>query len=113
VVTGRDKPSVVTTTKLTVLQEARQDLQKAARQFSEAPDLDPNSRFGDLFLRRAAIMFTRELTIALLGFHNTGLEDKIDELMHLAEASLKAPGSIRDVQIGRLFREYRARWHLR
>jgi hypothetical protein len=103
----------MSTRPLTALQEARQSLHEAARQFSEAPNPDPSSRFADLALRRAAIELTRELLVAMLGFHNTGLEDKISELMHLAEVSLRARGSIGDTQLGKQFREYRARWNLR
>src|SRR5262249_54852862 len=83
----RDGQSAVTTTKLTALQEAQQSLQEAARLFGEAPPPDASSQFADLFLRRAAIEFTRELLCSQLGFNHSGFEEKIDDLMNLADAS--------------------------
>ena len=108
----RGRQSIVTTTKLTALQAAQQLLQEAARRFGEAPEVDPSSRFADLFLRRAAIEFTRELLCSLLGLNNSGLEEKIDELMSLADASLKARAGIRDPQLSKDVRAYLAKWDL-
>lgn len=105
-----DRHAVVTTTPLTPLQEAQQALQEAARRFGEAPALDVSSRFADLPLRRAAIEFTRELLCALLGFGHSGLEEQIDDLVNIADASLKAPGGIRDPQIAKEVRAYLVKW---
>jgi hypothetical protein len=101
---------VVTTTKLTTLQEAQQSLQDAARRFGGAPADDAGSRFADLALRRAAIEFTRELLCALLGLGHVDLEERIDDLVNIADASLKAPGGIRDPQITKEIRAYLAKW---
>ncbi|TMQ20162.1 MAG: hypothetical protein E6J91_04475 [Deltaproteobacteria bacterium] len=105
-----DKQSIVTTTKLTPLQEAQQSLQKAARLFGEAPPADASSRFADLSLRRAALEFTRELLCSLLGLSHSGLEENIDDLMNLADESLKARGGIRDPQIAKKVRAYLTKW---
>ena len=102
----------VTTTKLTPLQEAQQSLQAAARLFGEAPPADAGSRFADLSLRRAAIEFTRELLCSLLGFNHSDLEERIDDLMNLADASLKARGGIKDPQLAKEVRAYLAKWDL-
>jgi hypothetical protein len=102
----------MTTTPLSTLQEAQQSLQEAARQFGEGPAPDASSRFADLFLRRAAIEFTRELLCSLLEFNHSGLEEQIDDLMSLAEESLKARGGIEDPQLGKKVRAYLAKWGL-
>jgi hypothetical protein len=102
----------VTTTNLTALQEAQHSLQEAARQFGEAPPADASSRFADLLLRRAAIEFTRELLCSLLGFNHSDLEERIDDLMNLADASLKARGGIWDPQLGKDVRAYLDKWDL-
>jgi len=73
---------------------------------------DASSRFADLFLRRAAIEFTRELLCSLLGFNHSGLEEKIDDLMNLADASLKARGGIEDPQLGKQVCAYPPKWGL-
>ena len=96
--------------KLTALQEAQQSLQEAARQLGGAPAIDSSSRFADLFLRRAAIEFTRELLCSLLGLNHSGVEEKIDDLMNLAEASLKARGGVQDPQVSRQVRAYLVKW---
>ena len=95
------------------MQEAQQSLQEAARQYGEAPPPDARSRFVDLPLRRAAIEFTRELMCSLLGFNHSGLEEEIDDLMNLADASLKAPGGIKDPQLGKEVRAHLAKWGTR
>ena len=100
----------MSTTKLTTLQEAQQSLQEAARRFGEAPPPDGSSRFADLHLRRAAIEFTRELLCSLLGFNHSDLEEHIDELMILAEESLKTRGGITDPQLSKKVRAYLAKW---
>ena len=104
-----DRQLVVTTTKLTPLQEAQQRLHEAARQFGEAPIVEA-SRFTDLSLRRAAIEFTRELLCSLLGLNHSGLEEHIDDLMNLAEESLKAPGGIHDPELSKRVRAYLKKW---
>lgn len=100
----------VTTTKLTALQQAQQSLHEAARLFQEAPTADTASRFTDLKLRRAAIEFTRELLCALLGFNDSGLEESIDDLMNLADESLKARAGILDPRLSKNVRAYLAKW---
>ena len=71
---------------------------------------DISGRFHDLFLRRAAIEFTRELLCSLLEFNHSDLEERIDDLMNLADASLKARDGIRDPQLGKQVRAYLAKW---
>jgi hypothetical protein len=95
---------------LTPLQEAHQSLQDAARLFGEGPPPDASSRFADLPLRRAAIEFTRELLCGLLGLNHSDLEERIDDLMNLADESLKAPGGIRDPQLAKKVRAYLTKW---
>lgn len=99
-------------TKLNPLQEAQQALQAAARQFGDPPTPDDRSRFTDLALRRAAIEFTRALMVELLGFNNTPLEDHVNELIYLAELSLKARGGICDPGLSKQVRAYFAKWDL-
>lgn len=100
----------MTTNQLTPLQEAQQSPQDAARRFGETPISDASNRFADMPLRRAAIEFTRELLCALLGLGHSGLEEQIDDLVNIADASLKAPGGIRDPQIAKDVRAYLAKW---
>lgn len=95
---------------MTPLQAAQQSLQDAARIFGEAPQSDPDSRFADLSLRRAAIEFTRELLCSLLECNHSGLEENIDDLMNLADESLKARRGIRDPELSRKVRAYLAKW---
>jgi len=102
----------VTTTTLSPLQEAQRSLHEAARQFSAAETPDVSSRFADLSLRRAAIEFTRELLCSLLGLNHSGLEERINDLMNLADASLKARGGIKDPHLGKQVRAYLAKWDL-
>ena len=100
----------MSTTKLTALEEAQQSLQEAARRFGGAPPPDASSRLADLHLRRAAIEFTRELLCSLLGFNHSGLEEQIDDLMILAEESLKTRGGITDLQLSKQVHAYLAKW---
>jgi len=100
----------MSTTKLSTLQEAQQSLQEAARRFGEAPSADDSSHFVDLHLRRAAIEFTRELLCSLLGFNHSSLEEHIDDLMILAEESLKTRAGITDPQLSKKVRAYLAKW---
>lgn len=99
-----------TTTDPIPLRDAQQSLQEAARQFRDAPTPEDNSRFTDLALRRAAIEFTRALMVELLGFNHTDLEDHVNELIYLAELSLKARGGIRDPALSKQVRAYFAKW---
>lgn len=110
-VTAVHNPSV-TTTQLTPLQAAQQSLHQAARIFGDAAPLDASSRFHDLPLRRAAIEFTRELLCALLENNHSGLEESIDDLMNLAEESLKARGGIKDPEFSKKVRAYLGKWSL-
>jgi hypothetical protein len=48
--------------------------------------------------------------VELLGFNHTDLEDHVNELIYLAELSLKARGGIRDPALSKQVRAYFAKW---
>lgn len=68
-------------------------LREAAKLFDKAPAPDAAGRFSDLFLRRAAVEFVRELLCSLLEHDLSPID--VHELHDIAVDSLEGPADAR------------------